>query len=243
MANRWKDGYEQGKRDRERALLDIQYGYYEWACFTLQQSAEKVVKALGLALGLTLWGHSLTEMLKWIGQRIEVPRRSWITPDCWICITSPLVTRTDSPPASPRTTSRKLRPGRRFVRRIESSGSVTVISLDRDELLRRLRKAAAEALEVFPELQEVRLIGSLATGTATGTSDADLLLRVREISGNPLEVMKPYFCFFSRRLEVALDLLLAGPDFPPRAGGSIAGKHPAGPARRIGRDAGLRERG
>ena len=73
MASRWKDWYEQGKRDRERALLDIQYGYYEWACFTLQQSAGKVVKALGLALGLTLWGHSLTEMLKWIGQRIEVP--------------------------------------------------------------------------------------------------------------------------------------------------------------------------
>ncbi|WP_299286017.1 nucleotidyltransferase domain-containing protein, partial [Thermoflexus sp.] len=58
------------------------------------------------------------------------------------------------------------------------------ISLDRDELLRRLREAAAEALEAFPELLEVRLIGSLATGTATGTSDVDLLLRVREISGN-----------------------------------------------------------
>ncbi len=73
MASRWKDWYEQGKRDRERALLDIQYGYYEWACFTLQQAAEKVIKALGLALGLTLWGHSLTEMLKLIGQRIPVP--------------------------------------------------------------------------------------------------------------------------------------------------------------------------
>ncbi len=73
MTNRWKDWYEQGKRDRERALLDIQYGYYEWACFTLQQSAGKVIKALGLALGLTLWGHSLTEMLRLIGQRIHVP--------------------------------------------------------------------------------------------------------------------------------------------------------------------------
>jgi predicted nucleotidyltransferase len=76
-----------------------------------------------------------------------------------------------------------------------------------------LREAAAEALEAFPELLEVRLIGSLATGTATGTSDVDLLLRVREISGNHLEAMKPYF--FSRRLEVALDLLLTGPDLPP----------------------------
>lgn len=71
--NRWKDWYEQGKRDYERALIDIQYGYYEWACFTLQQSAEKVVKALGLRRGITLWGHSLTEMLKLLGQDMEVP--------------------------------------------------------------------------------------------------------------------------------------------------------------------------
>ena len=73
--NRWKDWYDQGKRDYERALIDVQYRYYEWACFTLQQSAEKVIKALGLARGLTLWGHSLTEMLKWIEQEtgIEVP--------------------------------------------------------------------------------------------------------------------------------------------------------------------------
>jgi HEPN domain-containing protein len=73
--NRWKDWYDQGKRDYERALIDVQYGYYEWACFTLQQSAEKVIKAMGLARGLTLWGHSLTEMLKWIKEEtgIEVP--------------------------------------------------------------------------------------------------------------------------------------------------------------------------
>ena len=73
--NRWKDWYDQGKRDYERALIDVQYRYYEWACFTLQQSAEKVIKAMGLARGLTLWGHSLTEMLKWIKEEtgIEVP--------------------------------------------------------------------------------------------------------------------------------------------------------------------------
>ncbi|MGC8917240.1 MAG: HEPN domain-containing protein, partial [Thermoanaerobaculum sp.] len=51
MTNRWKDWYEQGKRDRDRALLDIQYGYSKWACFALQQSAEKVVKAMGLGAG------------------------------------------------------------------------------------------------------------------------------------------------------------------------------------------------
>ncbi|MGC8917689.1 MAG: HEPN domain-containing protein, partial [Thermoanaerobaculum sp.] len=43
---KWKDWYEQGERDRDRALPDIQYGYSKWACFALQQSAEKVVKAM-----------------------------------------------------------------------------------------------------------------------------------------------------------------------------------------------------
>ncbi len=71
--NRWKDYYEQGRRDYERALLDIRYGYYEWACFTLQQSTEKVIKAAGLIRGVTLCGHSLTEMLRRLGEDLEVP--------------------------------------------------------------------------------------------------------------------------------------------------------------------------
>ncbi len=82
------------------------------------------------------------------------------------------------------------------MQQIRSSGSVKAISLNRDEVLQRLREVAAEALEVFPELQEVWLIGSLAAGTYTGTSDVDLLLRVTEISGNSLEAMKPYHFFF-----------------------------------------------
>jgi HEPN domain-containing protein len=71
--NRWRDWYDQGKRDRERAILDVEHGYYEWACFTGQQAAEKVIKALGLFKGVTLWGHSLTEMLTLIGQHLAVP--------------------------------------------------------------------------------------------------------------------------------------------------------------------------
>lgn len=100
------------------------------------------------------------------------------------------------------------------MRRVESFGSVKAISLDRDECIQHLRQAAEEALEVFPELLEVRLIGSLAAGTHTGTSDVDLLLRVRTLSGNPVEAMKPYYFFFSRRLDVGLDMILLGPSFP-----------------------------
>lgn len=97
------------------------------------------------------------------------------------------------------------------MRRIESFGSVKAISLDRDEILRRLREASAAALEEFPDLLEVRLIGSLAAGTHTGTSDVDLLLRLRKLAGNPLETVRPYYLFFSRRLDIGLDVVATGP--------------------------------
>lgn len=73
--NRWKDWYEQGKRDMERAMLDLEHTYYEWACFTSQQSAEKVLKALALKSGFNIWGHSLTEMFKILSQKIEVEKQ------------------------------------------------------------------------------------------------------------------------------------------------------------------------
>lgn len=96
------------------------------------------------------------------------------------------------------------------MRQIRSSGSVKAISLNRDEVIRQLREVATEALATFPDLQEVWLIGSLAAGTQTGTSDADLVLRVASVPDNPLEALKPYFFFFSRRIELSLDILLAG---------------------------------
>ena len=107
------------------------------------------------------------------------------------------------------------------MRRIRSSGSVSVISLDRDEVIRRLREVAGQALAVFPELREVRLIGSLAEGTHTGTSDVDLLLLLDRAPERPLEEMRPYFYFFSERLNIGLDILLAGPTPPDRVRESL----------------------
>ncbi|MEM3101505.1 MAG: HEPN domain-containing protein [Candidatus Nitrosotenuis sp.] len=70
---RWKDWYEQGKRDMERAIVDLEYQYYEWACFTSQQPAEKVIKGFALKLGVNLWGHSLTEMINILSSKTEIP--------------------------------------------------------------------------------------------------------------------------------------------------------------------------
>jgi HEPN domain-containing protein len=70
--NRWKDWYEQGIRDLERAKLDYEYKYYEWVCFTAHPSAEKVLKALALKLGFNVWGHSLSEILNIIASKMEI---------------------------------------------------------------------------------------------------------------------------------------------------------------------------
>jgi len=71
--NRWKDWYDQGKRDMEKAKMDLEHQFYEWTCFTSQQASEKVIKALALKNGLNLWGHSLNEMLKILSSSTELP--------------------------------------------------------------------------------------------------------------------------------------------------------------------------
>jgi HEPN domain-containing protein len=70
--NRSQDGLDQAERDLRRALLDIQYAYWEWACFTAQQAAEKAVKALLMNRGYTVWGHAITPMLRRL-EELAVP--------------------------------------------------------------------------------------------------------------------------------------------------------------------------
>jgi HEPN domain-containing protein len=62
--NRYRDWLAQAQRDLEKAQLDVQHEYWEWACFTAQQAAEKVVKALLMHYGLDAWGHAITPMLR-----------------------------------------------------------------------------------------------------------------------------------------------------------------------------------
>ena len=57
-------GLEQAQRDLGRASIDIQYGYWEWACFTAQQAAEKALKALFQHLHGDAWGHGTKVLLE-----------------------------------------------------------------------------------------------------------------------------------------------------------------------------------
>jgi predicted nucleotidyltransferase len=95
------------------------------------------------------------------------------------------------------------------MRRTASSGSAKAIWLDREEVIRTIRPIALEAGEVFPEILEIRLIGSLARKEHTGTSDIDLFILTAKEGANPIERNRPYFMFFAERLDIALDLLVA----------------------------------
>jgi HEPN domain-containing protein len=53
----------QAERDLKRAHLDVEHEFWEWACFTSQQAAEKAVKALLMNRGISVWGHAITPML------------------------------------------------------------------------------------------------------------------------------------------------------------------------------------
>jgi HEPN domain-containing protein len=66
-------GAEPALATMEKARLDLENGYYEWACFTAQQAAEKIINALALKKGLSIWGHSLTEMLGILTPVVAVP--------------------------------------------------------------------------------------------------------------------------------------------------------------------------
>jgi len=70
--NRYQDWLDQAERDLSRAAIDIQYEYWEWACFTAQQAAEKAVKALLMNRGYSVWGHAITPMLRGLAE-IETP--------------------------------------------------------------------------------------------------------------------------------------------------------------------------
>lgn len=98
------------------------------------------------------------------------------------------------------------------MRQTTSSGSSKAIWLNRKLLLEKLREVSEEARKVFPEIKEIRLIGSLARKEETGLSDVDLFIISETKETNPLERIKPYFYFFADRINLAIDIIVARPE-------------------------------
>lgn len=67
------DWMEQARGDLEHAAHDLVGGFFDWACFSAQQSAEKAVKAVFQRVGVEAWGHSVADLLRELGQSQKVP--------------------------------------------------------------------------------------------------------------------------------------------------------------------------
>jgi len=64
MPERSLDWLRQAEKDLQKAKLDIEWEYYEWASFTAHQSAEKAIKAVFQHLHGDAWGHSIKALLE-----------------------------------------------------------------------------------------------------------------------------------------------------------------------------------
>lgn len=72
MAERSKDWMDEAEGDLEHAKSDMVGGYYNWACFSAQQSTEKAVKAVFQKLSAEAWGHSVADLLRELSRKYEV---------------------------------------------------------------------------------------------------------------------------------------------------------------------------
>src|SRR5262249_57532247 len=67
------DWMDQARGDLQHARSDVEGAFYDWACFSAQQAAEKAVKALFQRMGAVIWGYSVADLLEELAQRQEVP--------------------------------------------------------------------------------------------------------------------------------------------------------------------------
>lgn len=88
-----------------------------------------------------------------------------------------------------------------------SFDSVKIISLNREHLLTRLREIAAQIRREHDAVEEIRIFGSLARGDATGMSDADVLIILRDTTEtDPHRRILRFIRYFN--LDRGTDLLI-----------------------------------
>jgi len=71
MVERSKDWLDQAEGDLEHAKSDLKHRFYDWACFSAQQSAEKAVKAVFQKLGAEALGYPVYDLLKNLREKLR----------------------------------------------------------------------------------------------------------------------------------------------------------------------------
>lgn len=72
MPERSKDWIKQAQRDLDSARSQMKDGFFEWACFIAQQAAEKAAKAVYQKMGAEVWGHSVSDLLKGLQEKLDI---------------------------------------------------------------------------------------------------------------------------------------------------------------------------
>ena len=68
--DRSKDWSEEAEWDLAHAKNDLKTGFYNWACFSSQQAAEKAVKAVFQKIHLEVWGYSVADLLMELSEEV-----------------------------------------------------------------------------------------------------------------------------------------------------------------------------
>lgn len=72
---RSKDWMDEAEGDLEHAKSDVEGKYYNWACFSSQQGAEKAIKAVFQKMGAEAWGHSVADLLVELSKKYPVSEK------------------------------------------------------------------------------------------------------------------------------------------------------------------------
>ena len=62
------DWFRQAERDLEKARHDLEGAFFEWACFTSHQAAEKALKAVFQSRHQAARGHALLDLLRGLAE-------------------------------------------------------------------------------------------------------------------------------------------------------------------------------
>jgi HEPN domain-containing protein len=71
VPERSRDWFQQAQYDLEKARLDLQWQYFEWACFTAHQAAEKAVRVVYYAHHGEARGYGVRELLTSLGLTVN----------------------------------------------------------------------------------------------------------------------------------------------------------------------------
>ena len=67
--DRSQDWFNEAEGDLDHAKNDLEDRFYNWACFSSQQAAEKAVKAVFQKMKAEAWGHSISDLLIELSKR------------------------------------------------------------------------------------------------------------------------------------------------------------------------------